>query len=265
MRRGSGVAIALVLLAMGAGVTRAKTRSRALDPEAMAALERMGKFLREQSSMRIDAEMTTDDVLASGQKVQHAATARLLVRRPDRLRADVIGDRRQEQLFYDGKAFWVFQPRLGHYARFDAPPTLAQLVDVAKQRYGLDLPLADLFSWGVDPRGSELRAATRVGASSVRGVACDHYAFRQAELDWEICIESGARPLPRKLVITTTSDRAQPQHTVVMSWDLSPPLDDRDFTFTPPPSAQLTTFESAKPERASLRVGGAGFRQAVAP
>jgi len=218
------------------------------DPKALAALARMGDFLRSQSSFKIIGETTTDDLAASGQKVEYNATFEMTVRRPDGLRADVNGDRKQEKLFFDGKTFAVYQPALGYYASFQAPPTLAQLIEVAQDRYGLDLPLADLFFWGTDKSPvSRVRSAFRVGASSVRGVPCDHYAFHQEDVDWELWIQSAGPPLPRQLVVTTLSAPSEPQHRVVLSWDLSPSFRDDIFKFTPPATAHRIDFETASP------------------
>jgi hypothetical protein len=78
--------------------------------------------------------------------------------------------------------------------------------------------------------------------STIKGAPCAHYAFRQPDVDWEIWIEEGQAPVPRKLVITTTSEKTQPQHTAVMSWTLGARLDDQMFAFTPPPDAQRIDF-----------------------
>ena len=64
---------------------------------------------------------TTDDLLPSGQKVQFGGTVDLKIRRPDRLRMDITGDRRNERLYYDGKTFTVFGTNAGYYATFPAP------------------------------------------------------------------------------------------------------------------------------------------------
>ena len=152
--------------------------------------------------------MTTDEVLDSGQKIQRSGVATLKVSRPDRLRADVASDRSNEQLFYDGKTFTIYQPALGYYGSFNAPPTLAQLVNEAEQHYGIDMPLADLFAWGTDQTlTANLKGATNLGPSMVKGVKCDHYAFRRADVDWEVWIQQGPQPLPRKWVITTTTEK----------------------------------------------------------
>jgi hypothetical protein len=218
----------------------------AVDPDAITALHKMGAFLRDQQKFSVRSSVTTDDLLASGQKVQFEGTVELMVRRPDRLRMNVRGDRRDEKIFYDGKTFTIFGERLGYFASFAAPGTLAELKEVTEKRYGIDLPLADLFYWGTEHDGtSEITAATVVGVSTVDGTACDHYAFRQKDVDWELWIEQGAHPLPRKLVITTTSEKSRPQHGMVLTWDLSPQLADDLFTFTPPAEAHRIEFETA--------------------
>jgi hypothetical protein len=98
-----------------------------------------------------------------------------------------------------------------------------------------------------------------VGTSTVKGVACEHYAFRHPDVDWEICIEPDGRPLPRKLIITTTTERTQPQHRMILTWDLNPRFNEQDFTFVPPPTAKQIEFETTVPEmgRAAPRHGRA--------
>ena len=117
----------------------------AVDPDAVSALHKMGEFLRKQQMFAVQARMTTDDLLPSGQKVQFGGTVDLKVRRPDRLRMDIAGDRRNERIYYDGKTFTVFGERVNFYATFPAPGTLAELREVLEKKYAFDLPAADLF------------------------------------------------------------------------------------------------------------------------
>jgi hypothetical protein len=226
----------------------------ALDPQALAALNQMGAFLRQQRTLAVRAETTTDEVLASGQKIQLGSTVDLRVRRPNRLRADVESDRKSRRFYYDGKMFTMFGPRAGYYATMAAPATINDLVEVAAQRYGLEFPLVDLFYWGTPRSGAKsIRAASSLGRSTVNGIPCDHYAFRQADVDWQIWIEHTTSPLPRKLLITSINEPGQPQHTVEMAWTLSPLLEDQLFKFAPPAEAQRIEFTPA--DAARLRVG----------
>jgi hypothetical protein len=224
----------------------ASKHAGAIDPEAIAALKKMSAFLRAQREFAVGAETSTDDVLPSGQKVKVDAMAELQVRRPDRMRADVSSDRRQQQMFFDGNSFTIYDLRTGYYASFQAPPTLAGLVDVAEKQYGIEFPLADLFYWGTDKSEyANIKAAANLGRSAVKGTACTHYAFRESDVDWQIWIQDGEMPLPRKLVITTVGEKTQPEHEVIMTWDLSPRIADNNFVFAPPAGARKIDFQPA--------------------
>ena len=63
---------------------------------------------------------------------------------------------------------------------------------------------------------------------------CDQYAFQQADLDWQIWIEKGDKPVPRKVVITTLYTDVQPRFSANLDWTINPALDDATFVFTPP-------------------------------
>jgi hypothetical protein len=221
----------------------AQTAAAPLDTGALAELDRMGTYLRSLPAFQVRAVLTSEDVLDDGQKVQYASDAEIVVRRPDRLRASLTSERAERQLLYDGRQFTYFAPRLGYYATAGAPASVTQLVDLVEERYGIDVPLVDLFRWGVrDANPAAIRGALDLGPSEVAGVTCRHYAFRQEGLDWQVWIQRGEFPLPRKLVITTTSDEARPQHTAVYSWNLAPSMNESAFRFEPPPGARRIVF-----------------------
>jgi hypothetical protein len=82
-----------------------------------------------------------------------------------------------------------------------------------------------------------------VGSATIDGTTCQHYAFRQDDIDWQLWVQKGDYPLPRKLVITTKTDDARPQHTAVYRWDLAPSFNDAAFTFDPPKGALRVVLE----------------------
>src|SRR5262249_45823182 len=114
--------------------------------------------------------------------------------------------------------------------------------DTMTNKYGLELPIADLFYWGDRKSVTDVTGAIDLGPSQVDGVTCEHYAFRQQGVDWQAWIQQGDYPLPRKLVITTTTDPARPQFTAVMNWNLAPSFNDAAFTFVAPKDAKRITL-----------------------
>lgn len=217
----------------------AATRAAAaVQPQAVVALEKMGRYLRGLKNFTVQGDSTLELVTEDGQKLQFPGTVQYKVRAPNGLQLEVRSDRKERQLFYDGKTLTVYGPRNKYYASVDAPPTITELLSNATDRYGIELPLADLFLWGTDKAPvSALTSAVFVGPARIDGTVTEHYAFRQPGVDWQVWIETGARPLPRRLVITTTDDPAQPQYASTLKWNTDAKLGDSTFTFTPPKDA----------------------------
>jgi hypothetical protein len=210
----------------------------AIDPHAMDALNNMGVYLRTLKSFQVTADISTDNVLDDGQTIQFNSKVDLVAARPNRVRIEVTDDDGHRFFFFDGKNFTIFGQIVNYYATVPAPPTIAEWVDGLSDKYGIELPLVDLFRWGTnDTNIKKIKAATDVGPSSVEGVTCEQYAFRQEGVDWQIWVELGEFPLPRKLVIRTLSDDAKPQHREVLSWNLAPSFSANAFTFDPPADA----------------------------
>jgi hypothetical protein len=243
---------ALLLGSAAAGqAQQANATPPAVEPAALDALDKMGAYLRTLNSFEVRSDATTDEVLESGQKLQLASTINLRVRRPDRLWAEVASDRKTRELFYDGKTFTIWGPRNKLYASFPAPATLLELVERADDRYGIVLPLADLFRWGTEPtRREAIHGAIHVGPALLGGIPCDHFAFRQEGVDWQVWIQKGDSPLPLKLVITTTGEEAQPQYTSELDWNLAPALNEKMFAFEPPPDSYRISIREITAEPA---------------
>jgi hypothetical protein len=215
------------------------------DADAIKALEGMSTYLRTLKSFQVRSDTSRDEVLDNGQNIEFASKVDMVVDRPNRLRAEVVGDKQHRMYFDDGKTFSVWARRVNYYATIPAPPTLRELADKLSDQYDLELPIADLFYWGDRKSTGDILGAIDVGDSQVDGVTCEHYAFRQEGADWQVWIQQGDYPLPRKLVITTTTDPARPKYTSVMTWNLAPSFNDAAFTFVPPKDAKKIMLAEA--------------------
>lgn len=216
-----------------------------IEPKAMDALQKMAGFLRTLNAYEVSFKVSKDEVLESGQKVMVDGTSQLTVQTPDRFHFSTKIDEahRDLQFFYDGKTFTIFGNTNKFYATVPAPATIHELLDVAKERYDIELPFRDLFSWGADKAElAAIQSAIYIGPTKIDKVICDHYAYRNVDVDWQIWIEQGKTPLPRKLVITTMDEAEHPQYVSNMDWNLSPRINKQLFTFVPPKDAHKIEF-----------------------
>ena len=231
--------------------------TQSIDPDAMAALRRMGEYLRTLNAFSVHAVVNTEDVREDGMKVQMTSEANMLAQRPGKLRLEVKNDKQPRTWYYDGKTFTLWAPRPKFYAQADAPPTINELAKKLDEKFGIDMPFVDLFRWGTpESDEKEITNAYDVGPNAINGVTCEHYLFRQAGLDWQIWIQDGQYPLPLKLVLTTTTDDARPQHESVYTWNLAPSFNDKAFAFTPPADAKRITFVEVKEARDNAKKQG---------
>ena len=76
------------------------------------------------------------------------------------------------------------------------------------------------------------------GLHKVAGVPCHHLAFRQKDLEWQIWIEDGPTPLPRKFLINDKKAKGLQFTALFTKWNTSPQLEDSVFTFVPPEKAE---------------------------
>ncbi|SHO43221.1 DUF2092 domain-containing protein [Desulfopila aestuarii] len=216
-----------------------------IEPEAMTALNEMGNYLRTLKSFTVSSEMSMDEVLLSGQKILLTGTTEYSTRLPDRLRVSskVEGLDRDNEYYYDGKSFTIYSNLDKYYATFEAPDTIGKLLDIAEDRYDVEIPLRDLFYWGTEKdRGEDVQAAYFIDTSRINGTPCKHYAFRQEDVDWQIWIEDDDTPLPLRLVITSKLEIGAPQYISTMTWNVAPQLTDSTFVFTPPEGAHKIEF-----------------------
>jgi hypothetical protein len=246
-------------LAPAADVTPAAADGKpTIDAHADELLRRMGDYLAQAQFFSVNAEIWQDVSLASGQRVQAGRTVDLQVRRPNRLHAEVHSTRRNRGLYYDGKSITLLNRVQNFYGSIPAPGSLDEALDLASERFGIAMPLEDLIV--SDPYQSAIRkiiSGTDIGPVTVLGVPCEHLAFSQGMVDWQIWIEAGAKPVPRKIVITYKDEDGAPQYTAIFSnWDFETKLPDFLFNFEPPSGAAKISVAEIKAENQMHNGGG---------
>jgi hypothetical protein len=218
-----------------------------VDPAAVDALKKMSQYLMSLNTAQINGVGSIDMVTDDGQRIQFDGTTEYKVKRPGFV-IHFVSDAKSRDFYYDGHQFTMYSPNLGYYATVEAPPTNREVLDKIYDKYGIRLPLEDLFRWNDvgNDRAKNFKSAMSLGTVTLDGVKTTHYAFREPEVDWEVWIQDGDQPLPRKLSIVDRTNPARPTFTTRLSWTVNPTFKDSEFTFTPDADSkkiQLATFK----------------------
>lgn len=213
--------------------------------ESSQALDRMGAYLRSLKTFQVVSTASTEEVYPNGQKLQFLQKTSYLVGGPEMINVEVTTDRQSRRFYYDGKTLSVVAPRSKMYTNLPVTGTIGEVLTKAYDRFGIEFPLQDLFRWGT-PAATADRPSEgfKVGVAQLGAHATDHFAFRQDGVDWQVWIDQGDKPLPRKMVIANTEDPTQPEYVAYFEWDLSPSIAPGAFQFKP--GADDKMIEAAK-------------------
>lgn len=205
-----------------------------VNPRVVAKLNQMGDYLRSLSKFKVDANVTRDTVLDSGMKIQGQAVTTMAADGHNHFYAKIDGDNQTREFFYNGKKLTQYSPFMKYYTTVDAPDNIQDTLHKLETFYGMQIPMEDLFLFGTTESNEEaFTKALYVGPSTIKGKLCDHLAFRQPGVDWQLWITRSQTPLPCKLVITTTDDDTRPEYSAVYTWNLKPDPKSLRFTFKP--------------------------------
>jgi hypothetical protein len=248
-----GIAAAAVLMA---ATFVAVPWAQAQDDPARKILRSMAGFLGGQKAFTVEFNSSIEVITPDLQKIQFNSSGRLALSRPDKLHAMRSGGYSDVEMMFDGKTFTVHDRAGAVFAQTDFSGSIDKLVDKLRNELGVEAPGADLMLSGIyDALIDDVMDAKYIGHAVIDGVECEHLAFRNAETDWQIWIEIGQRPLPRKYVITSKTVTAAPQYTLVLkSWKTDPQLGPDAFIFKPPATAKKVDFQ-ALPHLDELPVG----------
>lgn len=215
-----------------------------LDPAAKAALNRMGAYLRSLPAFSVKVYSTTEDVLDNGQKIMTGNQVRYVVQPPNKMFVELSADGDRHRFYYfDGTTFTVRGSANNYYASVPFAGTNAEMLTKIYEKFDIELPLQDLFRWGNPAlETGQPYAGMYVGSAKVVDWDTDHYAFRQEGVDFQVWIEKGDKPLPRKLLIANLEDPTQPEYVAVFNWDLAPTIAPDQFTYTPGPDSHKIPF-----------------------
>lgn len=180
-------------------------------------LKAMSDFLVAQKSISFNYQSSLEAVTPDFEKLQFVSSGTANITRPDKLRVTRTGGFADIDVSFDGSTLTVHGKNLDAYAKVDGKGSLDDLIDRLADA-GVEAPGADLLSSHVyDILMSDVTEAKHISSAFVDGVECEYLAFRTPELDWQIWIQTGSQPIPRRYVITSKHVVQAPQYTLEIS------------------------------------------------
>jgi hypothetical protein len=203
-------------------------------------------YLRSAGRFSVKAEVSYEDILTDGTRVEYHREASVILERPDHLRIDSESDKGRRSFYYDGKTLTIYRPDQGVYAVIPAPDTIDALIDAVEAR-GIEMPASDLLSnHPCQALGDNLENGTYAGRHYLDGNWYDHLLLASDSVAVQLWVARGAVPEIHRLVITYTDLRGEPQYRALLrDWNFAPAIDNSMFTFSAPASARKVTFRDA--------------------
>ena len=266
----SRIVLAAVLLVLTGALGTAARHARGavkMDPKADEVIQRVSDYFGRLKSFRVTV-VNTMNIKGRGRTQQVVREYAVAMQRPNRLavtqKTVVKGQRPgriEGSVLSDGKRVYIYVSRSGEYMVRNAPATMDGILDKTD---------ANAILGGVSLIGALLRTSPHdsildgglegryKGIETVGGVRCHHMKFLQKQVDWDVWVATGERPLVLKVAPDLTkvlaSNRAGQPDKVDMTlrfdpWETDTNIPDKTFTFIAPAGARkvASLFEKRHP------------------
>jgi hypothetical protein len=227
------------------------------DPEAgtPAAAAEGERLMRQMSDTLAKLPAFRFATVESLEEIGPPATRRVLrfsrtvtVRRPDAMFFELhgaAGTAVEVLAYYDGRTVSLRDDAQGVWAQTAVPGTIDEMLDDVARRYSVPVPIADVvYSVPYDAFIGRSTKGGFVGREIIDGVDCARLDYTDDFVDVRVWIPSSAQPLPRRVELVYKQVPGAPMARIdFTSWDLTPQIDDRTFTFQPGEAAKQIPFE----------------------
>lgn len=240
------VSFAMVAIVFSICSVASWAKAPAIDPAAVETLKSMTSYMSTLQKFSVHTDNTLESLLDNEQRIDFDISAGMVIRRPNKIRAERVGEETEQSFFYDGESLTMHvETNAGiMYASVPAPATIEELIDFAREDLGIILPVSDLVyrnAQSIIMKG--VTSAMVVGETVIGDMACRHLAFRRPDIDIQVWVATDGAPLPCKYVVTDTSSPANVSIVSVMSdWNLSPVATDAMFRYIPAEQAKSIPF-----------------------
>jgi hypothetical protein len=219
------------------------------DSRAIEVMQKMSGFSKSIDHAIITATTFSDARLGAGLIVSNSTEVKITISRPGSLQISSFDGEVTRGLFFHEGLLTVFNTENKMYAQAEIPKEIDDALEFALEELDVEAPLMDFIYRDASARLINSDQEIRYLSDKVRvaGVDCHHIAIRGVDVDVQLWVEEGDRPLARKIMITSKWEGGTPRHWSNLNWDIKPAIDPEVFEFHAPDDAtkiQFTTKSS---------------------
>jgi len=221
------------------------------DAKAVDVLKQMAAYKASLDQVAIKAVTLTDARLGGGLMVSNSEEVHVAISRPGSMRIYSFDGAAKKGLYFHDGLLTVFNSENMYYAQADVPKEVDAAITFALDEFGVEAPMMDLIHRDASALliGSDETILYLTDKSRVGGADCHHLAIRGAEVDVQLWVQEGDRPLPRKIMITSKWEGGSPRFVANLIWDTNPKFEPGTFEFKAPDGAMKIEFttDSSQP------------------
>jgi hypothetical protein len=229
-------------LLLGASIAYGASPTPQIDQQSDLILKSATDYLTSLQSFSYTAQTFLESVSNDNEKLLFDSKVDISVKRPNKIFAQKTGYEALD-FYFNGNKIVGYNATKQKYATADEPGDLDKLVK-ALSTYQIEAPMSDFIT--SDPYAiltADIESSRFLGVAMVAGVKCHHLAFRQNNIDWQLWIDAGTKPLIKRFMVTSKGLTGSPSYTVTINqWKANPVLDDALFEFKAPAASQLVEF-----------------------
>lgn len=235
---------ALLLLILAGWGTVAMGDDSQKDPRALEVLNNMAAYTASLDQFQIKGAVFRDAGLGAGLVVSNPSEVTITIDRPGSIHINSFDGVNTREIYIHKGQLTMFSTETGFYARAQVPEGIEDAMQFAIEEFELDLPLAEFVF--ADSALALMKAQDELiyltDKSRIQGVDCHQLAIRGSEVDLQLWVEEGARPAPRRILMTMKWEGGSPRNEAMLEFSALDELDAETFEFEAPEGAYEIQF-----------------------
>ncbi len=221
------------------------------DARAVEVLKQMAAYKSALDQVIIKAVTFTDARLGGGLVVSNSEEVSVSVNRPGSLHISSFDGESKKSLYFNQGQLTVYGSTKNLYAQASIPDDIDAAIEFALEDLDIEAPLLDMIYKDTSTHllGSDETILYLTDKARIGGADCHHLAIRGPEVDVQLWVEEGDRPVVRKIMIMSKWEGGSPRFMANLQWDTNPKFEPGLFDFKAPKDAMKVEFVTESSER----------------